>query len=56
LRGVHLCKHGEQGVLAEVIDVGGKKRTIFKNGVYIKRIDLCTFVIGYARNTAASAQ
>lgn len=51
-----MCKHGEQGVLAEVINVGSKKCTFLKKGVYIKRINLCTYAAGYARNTATSAQ
>jgi hypothetical protein len=51
-----LCKHGEWGVLVKVVDVGSEKRTFLGNGVYIKRIYLCTFNDGYALNTAASAQ
>ena len=51
-----MCKHGEWGVLAEVNDVGSEKRTFLWNGVYIKRTYLCTFIVGYALNMAASAQ
>lgn len=43
-------------MLAEVFDVGSKKRTFLEKGVYIKNIDLCTFTQGYAQNMAASAQ
>ena len=43
-------------MLAEVNDVGSEKRTFLWNGVYIKRTYLCTFTVGYALNTAASAQ
>jgi hypothetical protein len=43
-------------VLAEVGDVGGKKCTVLKIGVNIKRVNLCTFTDSYAQNMAASAQ
>ena len=43
-------------MLAKVKDVGCEKRTFLENGVYIKRIYLCTFTVGFALNTAASAQ
>jgi hypothetical protein len=56
LRGVRWCKHGGRGVLAEVFDVGIKKRTFLERGVNIKKLKLCTFTQGYAPNKAASAQ